>query len=635
MSTATKDGAGPTPSGAAGRFPAWPAWFIWAGMTLAALGFVGRYGFTVPFMDEWEWMPQASGAEPVTPAWLWSQHAEHRMVLPRLIYLGLGRLTGFNFRAGAIYNVLLLSGLSAVLMLTAKRLRGRASLCDAFFPLALLHWAQFINIAWGFQLNFVTSVVLSGLLLPAIMRAGARLSLGAAAAATLCLLGLGLCGGFGMPFLPPIALWIASAGLFRLREAAPRARWEGLVLLVLAALPALLTAAVFYGLKRPWPSSPGLWPSLRTSLQVLASSMGPAAREAWPVSGVLTLVMVAGTLWLTVQTLLRRSPMRWTAWGGICYLGGVAILAAGIGFGRAFVGAEAGFTDRYMTLTIPLLLVCYLLWETTGALPLARFQPSVRRACFALLCALVFVNAHKGLRWGADAKSLDAAITADMRRGLPIEALAVRYLDHTDFSDVPTFSGRLNLLRQAGLGPYRQSPAILDDVAVRPFVGDRYVRYPVRRVAVTRQESYTQPFRIAAAGTLLRIDLQLQHFGKRDAIRRLDWTLAETSPTGACVRRAQGQVDLGQLGYYDFAALVIPPQEVAAGQTWTLTLAAPADARPHDRCEFPLFASNDAQGRPAGSGLRAFTLTAQSPRSAAVLARSLAPSSEVQGGLLR
>jgi hypothetical protein len=81
-----------------------------------------------------------TGEEPVTPTWLWSQHNEHRMLLPRLIYLALSELSGYDFRAGAVYNVLALSALSAVMIMTCRALRGGCDFRDAYFPLMLLNW---------------------------------------------------------------------------------------------------------------------------------------------------------------------------------------------------------------------------------------------------------------------------------------------------------------------------------------------------------------------------------------------------------------------------------------------------------------------------------------------------------------
>ncbi|HEX6861619.1 MAG TPA: hypothetical protein VF414_02330, partial [Thermoanaerobaculia bacterium] len=71
------------------------------------------YSVDIPFLDDWEMIPVLTGVEPVTPGWLWSQHNEHRIVIPRLIYLGILKLGGYDFRAGTIFDLLLLCATAA------------------------------------------------------------------------------------------------------------------------------------------------------------------------------------------------------------------------------------------------------------------------------------------------------------------------------------------------------------------------------------------------------------------------------------------------------------------------------------------------------------------------------------------
>ena len=73
-------------------------WGGWALMLLATLMFVMRYGSNIPYGDEWWMVPQLTGDKPVNASWLWEQHNEHRNPLPKLILVGLFRLTG-DFRA--------------------------------------------------------------------------------------------------------------------------------------------------------------------------------------------------------------------------------------------------------------------------------------------------------------------------------------------------------------------------------------------------------------------------------------------------------------------------------------------------------------------------------------------------------
>src|SRR5687768_10149786 len=113
----------PPPQGGRERVTWFPL-LTWAAMTVAGLGFVLGFGHNVPWGDEWEFVPVLTGHESAGPRWLWAQHNEHRLPLPRAIYLGLFRLTG-DFRAGMVLQVLLLSALALGLLRYLSAARGR------------------------------------------------------------------------------------------------------------------------------------------------------------------------------------------------------------------------------------------------------------------------------------------------------------------------------------------------------------------------------------------------------------------------------------------------------------------------------------------------------------------------------
>src|SRR5207302_1253006 len=163
-------------------------------------------GRNVPFQDEWEVVPQVAGDQPVTLAWLWARHTDHRIPLPKLLLMGLYRLSGYDLRAGMVVNVLALGALTAALVRTAKRVRGRLSPADAFFPLVLLNWGHVENLLWSWQIAFILSTVLAGSFLILVTRRGGPPSLGVTAGAGVCLLLLPLCGSNGVALVPALAL---------------------------------------------------------------------------------------------------------------------------------------------------------------------------------------------------------------------------------------------------------------------------------------------------------------------------------------------------------------------------------------------------------------------------------------------
>ena len=352
---------------ATGTGEAAAAWTIYALMVLAALWFVVTYGLTMPYGDEWAWLPVVAGQQPVSLSWLWSLHNEHRMFLPRLIYLGLGKLTDFDFRAGTFYNLFILSGLSAALMLAARAIRGRSSIYDAFFPLAILHWAHYDNLLWGFQLNFCTSVVLAGMILLAIVRCGRQLTVPRAVFVTACLVALELCGLYGLTYLPALACWLAFAGVCRWRDGGQGGDSAGLSMIVMAGI--LLALVFAYVITFPCHSyrSPGIWAALCTTGQVLSGIIGPAGKEAWPVSALPVLAACGYASWQLFDVFRRRPDQRVRAAGFLCFFGGVGSLALAIGLAR-----RRGATGRIRgSLRIA---------RHAAALPVVSAIPSLQRA---------------------------------------------------------------------------------------------------------------------------------------------------------------------------------------------------------------------------------------------------------------
>lgn len=285
-------------------------------------------------------VPYLTGHEPVTPAWLWSQHSEHRIPLARLIMLGLYKVANDDFRAGMYFNVAAMGFLASALIVAAKKFGGRTSCADAFFPLALLHWGHHENILWTWQVAFVLPVVLEGLLLAHMVRAGARVPVAQGVAAGSCLAFLPLCGPIGLVCVPWLALWLGSVGAHHWRSPASVEKRTGIVLLTLAALPLLIMGLYFIGYEAvAKPSSPGTRHAAKFAVTFLARSVGPnveslGAELLWPSLaralplGVFLVLLISAarvlTVWLTQQseTTLNR--------GLVLFMAAMASLALAI-----------------------------------------------------------------------------------------------------------------------------------------------------------------------------------------------------------------------------------------------------------------------------------------------------------------
>src|SRR5262249_49186788 len=83
-------------------------WSVWALVVLAATTFVIRYGRNFPKDDDFALTEMLAGKQPLTLSWLWAQHNEHRIAVPKLLHVALLRLTNGDFRAGTYFNLFVL-----------------------------------------------------------------------------------------------------------------------------------------------------------------------------------------------------------------------------------------------------------------------------------------------------------------------------------------------------------------------------------------------------------------------------------------------------------------------------------------------------------------------------------------------
>lgn len=572
---------------------AWLAWAVWLAMFAATLGFVGNAGLTIPFADEWQWVSRSAGHEPVTPAWLWSQHNEHRPVLPRLVYLALARLTNHDFRAASFLSVVLLAAAAATMMLSARALRGRASAADAFFPLFMLNWGQFINLLWGFQLCLVMATVLACAGLLAMLHARTDRWLRWGLVATGAMAAASLSAASGLAYLAALAVWLVACVAFCPSRRADRA---GAVLLAVLAIA--LAAVYRIGFQMPNMHVPSreFATVARTALEFLANAFGPVAAKTWPASAVAVALACAAAAAQAVHQACTQPARRLRAISLLGFLLGTLGLGGAIGWSRSFLGAGAGFEPRYVTLAMP--LVCLFFLQAV-ALP-TRGSRAVEFALVLAAALLLGPDTVKGLRGAACLEAATERMTADARAGVPPEVLAVRYNAGTGFGNPADMAQRLEVLRQGGWGPYRGMPGAairpaLDIAALAPLATPWQ---PSRIARLGAGEAIGARLFVPTGTILERVDL-LAAPRHRHGPKRLRWQLLEIAGVGSR-ELASGEVGLAQLDYHEWLSITFPP--LAPIGTAPLDLRLAVDAR--DDCrplEIPLYALAPASGAPPGA----------------------------------
>ena len=499
---------------------------VWAVLTAAAVGYVLGFGANVPWNDEWEFVPALTGREPVGP-WLWRQHNEHRLPLPRLVYLLVFRAT-HDYRAACLLQVGITAGLARILMRTAARLRGRPAVTDAFFPLVLLHWGHYENWLMGYQVCFALVAGLTGGLLVLAVRATPAGRAGAAAGAGLLSFALAGCGAFGLVLAAAAAVWVAWAAAAELAARRPGRAAALAGVLVLLAAYAVAYSAGYY---RP-PGHTAGDPAAAAAVagEFLAMGLGIGTGPVWPLAagGV---IAVGG--WAAVAA--ARTLPRPAAVGVGCVIAGTAGLAAAVGVGRSGLGADMGLWSRYSLLAWPPLAAGFLVAVAGGN----RWVPW---CLFAAAAAANPANTAAGLAAGRGFAAHMGRFEADARAGVPVPDLVDRYIPHPDYR----FHARPNipLLREAGVGAFA-APAAEPDL--RPLMAVIVVAAGAALVFAFRLRRRADPaaaayrFRVGATQLLERFQAAAAATGKP---RGLNWLAVEPNGEPAFVPRGREVIGL-------------------------------------------------------------------------------------------
>ncbi len=434
--------------------PAVFVWSVWLGLSLLLTYFVLTYSVDIPFLDDWEMIPVLTGVQPVTLDWLWAQHNEHRIFIPRLIYLAVVKLGSYDFRAGAVFDLLLLSATAAALIAAARTIRGRILYSDAFFPLVLLHWGQAENLIWGFTMPLVLGSLLAACLLCVLMKPG-HLSFRAALPLALCTIALPLISGSALALVPAFAACTVLAG-WELRKAQPALRRAWISIIAAGFLGIGLMFLYFAGYQRPpaHPVSPSLGATLKGTLQFLSLGFGSGSKAFWPASGLFVGALILATVLALLWALRSGGDAgneRPRAIRALLFLAGMGCLAGGIAWARIGLYPQGLFSSRYATLAAPLLCCIYFSWEVVKRPQIVRF---VQMVLFFASAALLVRNAEDGRYLAATFLQYRQAAVMDVQKGMPLPEVANRHCGTIYICGTDILARRMQMLRDHQIGPF-------------------------------------------------------------------------------------------------------------------------------------------------------------------------------------
>jgi hypothetical protein len=447
-------------SGNAGRIPNhWlalmnnilgPTGFVWGFWCLLFVGswfYIAKFGSSVPRWDDWALVDMVTGRKPL---WLdlWHAHNEHHVPLPKLIQTLVIRACGGDFRAGMFFNDACLGGLAAAMILLVRRLRGTTLYADAFFPMVCLNLGQ--DILRAFALNLFFSTLLALVVLLCILEVGRQSSWKRLTLMGISIMLLPLCGANGASLTPALAIWLAYYGWKCLGKRMGRAQCAASLVMAITAFALVIAYAKGYRQVHPRPPS---WSSvLDTALKSASIGMGRSIiSDHWQVGRLIFGILLIPTITLVLARICFHPSRRFQALGFLAFLTACTFLALAIGWGRASLGSDVGFSARYITLALPLVCCVYFVWGASAAPPLNH---SMQSCLFVIASFLFLPNLQDAITSAKIERECTKCFEQDVRAGMSARWLAERY-DKTMFPNRVMLSEWIETLHKSRLGLFR------------------------------------------------------------------------------------------------------------------------------------------------------------------------------------
>jgi hypothetical protein len=430
------------------------SWFVYlvtAGLLIAAIAANFIWTKNIGIQEDWLMIGPWLGKDSDILGWLWSLNNGHRTPLPRLIYLSLLWLTD-EFRAGALLSQLLLAGLALILAHTAAKARGGGlRIYDAVYPLALLHLGHWNNIEWGWQIQFVSTTVLAGLLLCAV----ALRPLPSRAAGWLAFFSAILLPLTGLPGIV-LAVGMIPWFLATIFAATGEARSTRVVLVAAVVIILAYTVAYFIGWAPGWaPERPDINRLIEATIEYFALAKGwPFMHALDRAVGVLVLALCVYAIVLCARAWFAdRRDAR--AFGLANFIGVNMALGATIAYSRGTYYSD--FLNMSYAIFAVLPLFASLMTVQIYGRPIFG-RPLLPYAVAAGFVVIMPMNIDGGFAWRDWYLGGVANYEADVAAGLSVSDIAQRNTGFLLHSCDGCLLPLLRDLRDAGIEPYNRLP---------------------------------------------------------------------------------------------------------------------------------------------------------------------------------
>jgi hypothetical protein len=285
------------------------------------------------------------------------------------------------------------------------------------FPLLLLHWGQYGNLLWSWQVTQIFPVIVVCGLLALVAVYGFSSPPLAMVAAAIGVITLPLSGIPGLAYAPALVCWLAVTATSTYSRGKPRA---AIALWVAAITTVILIVLYFHSYRSNTQLSllkaPRL--ELKTAIIFISGGLGPVSSRLWPASGALTTVMMLSTVLALAWKTRVRDQAAGQAKALLLFFAATACLVASFALGRT----GAVFVNRYFAMAAPVWCVTIL------ALNVACPPVITRLVQLSLMAALLLatpLNVSAGLRYAREYNRRMNSFLAELLHGaLPEELVA-------------------------------------------------------------------------------------------------------------------------------------------------------------------------------------------------------------------
>ena len=389
---------------------------------LGLLAYVVRYGRNLFYWDDYELVLGLTGQQPTNLGWFFAWQNEHLVAMVRFVFYVVWHTTGDT----RVMMFLICAGLvlsTALLLDTARMVRGRAVWTDAVIPLLLLNWGHYQSLIFPLQFFFAWVVALACACLWAFVRSRETWRRPELCVVLVALPLLPLNGIFGVLFAAPFVLLAIRTVLERALARDGNSRRDATILGISAVATVGTIALNLSGYHHidHHPPADSVAEVIAGISEVLAVGIGPAGIPTWPASGIVVGALAAiafGALLLVPRASKAR---RRVAEAMAAILIGFGALVCAIGYGRAGLGPTAGFASRYSVFSAVLMCAALIVISTEWR------RRSARAFAVAILVIAVAVQPQAfmvGRDYGRDLAKVSDRILSDLANGVPIEVVA-------------------------------------------------------------------------------------------------------------------------------------------------------------------------------------------------------------------